>query len=72
MYLDPGFGGMLVQIIAAIVVIGSTLFFALRKKIVGLFTKNNKKAANSMPAAESRTANGDKTSDDVIDTLSDE
>ena len=39
MYLDPGFGSMIIQwIIAGIAIIGSYLFI-IRKKIMGIFSK---------------------------------
>ena len=46
MYLDPSFGGMLIQIILAIVVAGGALAFGFRKKIAAaiLFLKNRSKA----------------------------
>lgn len=40
MYLDPGFGGMLVQIIIAVVAAGGAILFAMRRKIKNLFKKN--------------------------------
>jgi len=39
MYLDPGFGGMLVQTIVLIAAVGGGIVFSLRKKIRGLFSK---------------------------------
>jgi len=37
MYLDPSFGGMLIQIIIAIAVAGGALAFGMRKKIASFF-----------------------------------
>jgi len=46
MYLDPGFGGMLVQLIVAIVAVGGAIIFSFRKKIKNLFTKNKTNTTN--------------------------
>ena len=40
MYLDPAFGGMLLQVIIAIVAIGGGLIYSFRRKIKAFFTKN--------------------------------
>ena len=68
MYLDPGFGGMLVQIVVALVALGGALLFTMRKKIKALFTQEPKidGSANSMS-----NINVD-SEEDVIDTLTDE
>ena len=62
MYLDPGFGGMLLQLIVAIAAVGGGLLFSFRKKIGGLFKKDDgkpKKAASDVSEA----------ADDAIDVL---
>ena len=64
MYLDPGFGGMLVQALVALAAVGGGILFSFRKKIRGLFKKTNSKNANSTVR---RNVN---TTDDAIDTLS--
>lgn len=64
MYLDPGFGGMLVQVIVAIVAMGGSLFFVFRKKITGFFKKNKQGVVSS---AESPALT--ETDEDVIDVL---
>jgi len=61
MYLDPGFGGMLVQALVALAAVGGGILFSFRKKIRGLFKKTNK---NSTPRRNTTTT------DDAIDTLS--
>jgi hypothetical protein len=43
MYLDPGFGGMLVQAIVAIAAVGGGLLFSFRKKIYRIFSKGEAK-----------------------------
>jgi len=66
MYLDPGFGGMLLQVIVAIAAAGGAILFSFRKKIASLFSKEK--------SSENRTVtrNVSSTDDDVIDTLSDD
>jgi len=68
MYLDPGFGGMLIQIIVAIAAAGGAMLFAMRKKIMTMFSKDKKKDESVVP----NNLNLDNLEDDVIDTLSDE
>jgi hypothetical protein len=47
MYLDPSFGGMLLQILVAIAAGGGAIIFGMRRKIRALFKKNkNGTAAN--------------------------
>jgi len=65
MYLDPGFGGMLLQVLVAVVAAGGIALFSLRKKIRALFSKNKNEKQPEKPASASQVA--DK---DVIDTLS--
>ena len=60
MYLDPGFGGMLLQVIVAIAVTGGAILYSLRRKIKALFSKDS----NNEPVAKKGT-----TTDDAIDTL---
>ncbi|MDR0221109.1 MAG: hypothetical protein LBI54_06885 [Lachnospiraceae bacterium] len=67
MYLDPGFGGMLIQVIVALVAVGGAVVFSVRKKISALFTKDKKDATASETAPSSALAD-----DDAIDMLSDE
>ena len=68
MYIDPGVGGMLIQVLFVIAATGGALIFALRKKIKALFSKSGKK---DEPAKQTKidSANLD---DDMIDILSDE
>jgi len=40
MYLDPSFGGMLLQVLVAIAAGGGVIIFGMRKKIKALFKKN--------------------------------
>jgi len=74
MYLDPNFGGMLIQVLVAIAAAGGIIMFSLRRKIRSLFSKNKNEdvkedtventhsTENTMPRAQ----------DDAIDMLSDE
>ena len=62
MYLDPGFGGMLVQVIVAIVAVSGGILYSLRRKIRGLFKKDGSK-----PKTE--TASTHVELDDAIDVL---
>ena len=68
MYLDPGFGGMLIQIVVAVVAAGGVIAFTMRKKIKALFSRN-KGDAPTTTTTDSAVSNAD---DEVIDMLSDE
>ena len=63
MYLDPGFGGMLVQVIVAIVAVGGGLLFSFRRKIRQLFSKNKD---------EYQPAEFAEVEDDAVDVLDEE
>jgi len=63
MYLDPGFGGMLLQVIIAIVAVGGGLLFAFRRKISQLFSRKNKTDAS---------AQNNDVQEDAVDMLDDE
>jgi hypothetical protein len=67
MYLDPGFGGMLIQIVVALVAAGGAIIFAMRKRIRDLFTKNKKPAENA-----NLSKNVADDNNDVIDMISDD
>jgi len=65
MYLDPGFGGMLVQVIVAIAAISGGLLFSFRKKIRQLFSRNKEGAQpTNIPMQD--------TPDDAVDMLENE
>ena len=64
MYLDPGVGGMLVQIIIAIAAVGGALLFSMRKKIKAFFA--GKKTAGKQTDISS------VDDGDAIDVLADE
>jgi len=65
MYLDPGFGGMLLQLIVVIAAVSGGILFSLRKKIRNLFSKKN---GNSISAPKHTQA---ELEDDAIDVLED-
>ena len=73
MYLDPGFGGMLVQVIVVIAAVGGGVLFSLRRKIKNLFNKDKGTVAKRDAASLNQTAN-DATDilDDAVDMLDDE
>ena len=64
MYLDPGFGGMLLQVIVAIAAVGGGILFSFRKKIGGLFKKDDGKTKKAISSIS-------ETEDDAIDVLDD-
>jgi len=67
MYLDPGFGGMLFQILVAVAAMGGAILYSLRKKLLKLFSKS--KDSGTQNQVSSRISN---TTDDVIDMLQDD
>jgi len=67
MYLDPSFGGMLIQVIIAIVAAGGAIVFAMRKKIGDFFKKDKKDDDAGMRDVSTYVSN-----DDVVDALADE
>jgi len=67
MYLDPGFGGMILQIIVAIIATGGAVLFSFRRKIKSMFSKGDAESV----AAPSKLRQDD-LSDDVVDTLADD
>ena len=65
MYLDPGFGGMLVQALVLIAAVGGAIVFSLRKKLKRLFSRvieENQPIENQFTAADD---------DDAVDVLGD-
>ena len=71
MYLDPGFGGMLIQIVVAIVAAGGAILFAMRKKIRALFSKNSK-GSDAAALPNETPGMADRSEDDIIDMLSED
>jgi hypothetical protein len=65
MYLDPGFGGMFIQVVVAIVAAGGILIFSLRRKIKALFSKKENAGEFNQPIDTDIQG-----ADDLIDPLS--
>lgn len=65
MYLDPGFGGMLVQAIVLIVAVGGGILFSFRRRLRNLFSKNK---SDIQPINDISS----DSIDDVVDVLDDE
>ena len=65
MYLDPGFGGMLLQVIVVLVAVGGAILYSLRKRIRDLFKKKDSNDENN-PISSSATL---QTDEDIIDAL---
>jgi len=65
MYIDPGFAGMLLQVLIAAAAAGGAIAFAFRRKIRAFFSK--KKGGTDSVAPQ---AGGD--AEDVIDMLESE
>jgi len=75
MYLDPGFGGMLLQIVVAIAAVAGILLFSIRRKIRALFSKKKAAETSNAGGPDAAVANdgaADSDGDDVIDMLSDD
>jgi hypothetical protein len=66
MYLDPSFGGMLLQILVAVAAGSGAIIFGMRRKIKMFFTKNKNTVTKDV--TRQSTANGD---DDIVDMLAD-
>ena len=60
MYLDPAFGGMLLQVIIAIVAVGGGIIYSFRRKIKAFFSKNN---------SETKKSVGQSVSDDNLGAI---
>ena len=73
MYFDPGFGGMFVQVLIAIIAVGGGVIFSMRKKIKNLFNKDKSgtKALDN-PALQETPDDAVDMLDDTVDVLNDE
>jgi hypothetical protein len=65
MYLDPSFGGMLLQIIVAIAAGSGVILFGMRRKIKALFAKGKNDTAVNVSGQSSPDG-------EVVDILADE
>jgi len=75
MYLDPGFGGMLVQVFVAIAAAGGIILFSLRRKLRAFFSKKKDTDTSGAIADADATKSADIKATDgnnVLDILSDE
>ena len=52
MYLDPGFGQMLVQVIIAALAVCGGYFFVIKKKLHSMFSKKGSQASEEVEEAE--------------------
>jgi hypothetical protein len=57
MYLDPSFGGMLLQVVVALIAAGGVVVFALRRKI----RRSSKKTATKPPHPSLRITTAEKS-----------
>ena len=71
MYLDPGFGGILIQVLVAIVATGGILVFSLRRKLRALFSKKKVSDTDSKKD-DTAAATVDTAEDEAVDMLSDD
>ncbi len=68
MYLDPGFGGMLIQILIAVVAAGGAAVFAMRKKLRAMFSKKPAEIPPKSTASAVDNKSGEEA--EVIDMMS--
>ena len=61
MYLDPGFGSMLIQVVVAGIAVAGAYLFIIRSKIKKLFSK--KKGVAEEPENPSEESNENETLD---------
>jgi len=66
MYLDPGFGGMLLQVLVVIAAVGGAIIFSFRRKISQLFSRDKSDAQSIEIQPTSIEAE-----DDAVDVLED-
>ena len=67
MYLDPGFGGMMVQLIIALVAAGGALIYTFRRKISEFFKKNKEQNVSKDTISQNENLN-----DEIVDTIQDD
>jgi hypothetical protein len=73
MYLDPGFGGMLLQVLVAIAAAGGVLLYSIRRKLRALFSRSKENSTSqSTSNADTTDIDTGKSGDDVVDMLSDD
>jgi len=62
-YLDPGFGGMFLQIVVVLIAAGGAILFSFRRKLRNLFSKNDPNTPTN-PTTQS--------SGDIVDMISED
>jgi len=72
MYLDPGFGGMLLQALVAIAAAGGAVLFAIRKRVREFFSKNKKADSEGGTDNANSDAQDQNDDDNVVDMISDD
>lgn len=65
MYLDPSFGGMLLQVLVAVAAGGGVIIFGMRRKIKALFRKNTTAVNDNRKSAADNE-------EGIVDMLADE
>lgn len=70
MYLDPGFGGILLQFIIALVAFGGALLFAFRRKIKKIFSKRKENVQKPIMSNHLEANDGDVI--DIMETHKDD
>jgi len=69
MYLDPAFGGMLLQVIIAIVAVGGGIIYSFRRKIKAFFSKNKSETKKVVESSASTDTLGAIDAIDEIDEV---
>ena len=69
MYLDPAFGGMLLQVIIAIVAVGGGIIYSFRRKIKAFFSRNKNETRKVVEQSESGNTLGAIDAIDGIDEV---
>jgi len=67
MYLDPSFGGMLLQLLVAIAAGSGAIIFGMRRKIMAFFRKNKNKTVTNINQQHQDPEDGK-----IVDMLSDD
>jgi len=57
MYLDPGFGSMIIQVLIALLASFGAYIIIIRKKIISFFSKKNKTSPAELNSMEIETEN---------------
>ena len=69
MYLDPAFGGMLLQVIIAIVAVGGGIIYSFRRKIKAFFSKNKNETKKVVEQSASDNTLGAIDAIDEVDEI---